>query len=521
MLKRLAELSELNEAGITSGLSGVVSSFKKGYNDARAAQKKASDDSKAATDKEKAAAEKAKQVSPEQAKDLQTQFSTFIQKFFDEFPNGDATDEQPNAMLGTDPTRAKAAAIFKMFKDAGTTIETLRHDMNKSLVQAGRISKEQFKQADAASTTDMNTTDEKFVKTNADFFKKLFIIDKDFALNTSNFKQLISIRMKATDRKQSGLAATELNRILGNLAQHFIGRAEVVAKAAEGIKEGLNEDEHDQAERAKERKKDAEDKRKEAEREAEQKQREAEAAAKKAVDAEKKIQGKAEKEAEASAKAAGAEHKAKSAEAISTLKKDLETFVGDFFDRFPSGANEHESANFMAKYPTREAALAAFKAFRDISKRLDQLLAAMNKALRDRNKITAEQLSKYQDLADLAKAGKLQVSRNLIQFARDEAKFFKRLLTITDDNKLHDDDFKQLLALKMNQTNPARIPDAAEALNRLLGSMIAKLNARAKAIADIGRTLDDENVTTKKATRDAARAAAAAETETIAKASGF
>jgi len=50
--------------------------------------------------------------------------------------------------------------------------------------------------------------------------------------------------------------------------------------------------------------------------------------------------------------------------------------------------------------------------------------------------------------------------------------------------------------------------------------MIGKLNARARIIADIGRTLDDEKTTTAKATRDGAASAAAAEDEAIAKTNG-
>ena len=265
---------------------------------------------------------------------------------------------------------------------------------------------------------------------------------------------------------------------------------------------------------------DAKKRRKDAEAEAKSKQAEAEKKAKEAVNAENKIKKAAEAEAKKAAKSAAADHKVKSAEGLSNLRKDLEDFTTQFFERFPYDIDQGQHEKFLSMYPTREVALTSFKAFRDFAKRLDQLLNAMNKALLDRGKITKEQASDYHNLAEDAKDGKVAPSKALIQFARGEAKFFKRLITVTDDFKLDDADFKQLLALKMNQTNAERVPDAAEALNRLLGFMIGKLNARARIIADIGRTLDDEKTTTAKATRDGAASAAAAEDEAIAKTNG-
>lgn len=509
LLRELLLLDDSADDSITAGIRKVAANIKAGW------------------DAKKGQTEKTAQKLDAKIKiAIKNDIEKFVAEFFDKFPNqggaGGAED-----LLKVYTTRAAVLEGFKAFNALSKRITSLRSSFNSSLVQSGKVTRVQMTKYQQDVDKIMASVDPtlppaliNFVKKENTFFKRLVKVDNDFQLDDSHFKELLSAKIKLTAEPRVPDATQAMNLLLAYMAEEFAGHARVIADAGSKLptpKVEVNEDEQDQADKAARRKKDAIDKRKEAEREAEKKQREAEAAAKKAVNAEKKVKVKAEREAEVSAKAAAAEHKAKSAESIGNLKKDLEDFVGEFFDQFPVGADKNDAEIFLQKYPTREAAVIAFKAFRNISKRLEQLLTAMNRSLNDRGKITTAHHTKFGELADLAKDGKLTISRPLIQFARSEAKFFKRLLTITDNNKLYDEDFKQLLALKMNQTNPVKVPDAAEALNRLLGVMVNKLNARAKGIADVGRTLDNEHATSKKATRDGAAAAAAAEIESIAK----
>lgn len=265
-------------------------------------------------------------------------------------------------------------------------------------------------------------------------------------------------------------------------------------------------------------------KRKDAEREVERKQKEAERKAEQAVKAEKTIADKASKEAEAAAKATAAEHKLKSAESMQALRGDLDGFITSFFDRFPFHDSDVSAESILEKYPTREAAVEAFKAFKGLSDRVDALLKGFTTGLLTANKITKEQARRYAQQA--ARVIKKETSTTpaippaLIKFVRAESKFFKRLIKIDDDFKLDDDDFKSLLTMKIKQTDPARVPDATQALTLLFTYMSAEFRAHARTIADAGRSLDDENVAAKRATRDAAAATAAGEVEARAKTTG-
>lgn len=260
----------------------------------------------------------------------------------------------------------------------------------------------------------------------------------------------------------------------------------------------------------------------EAEKNAERAQKAAEKAAEKAVKDEKKIADKSEKEAEAAAKASAAEHKLKTAETISELRKDIDTFVSDFFDRFPFYGGAGGAEDILDKYQTREAALEAFKVFKGLSDRLTQLLKGFNASLVSHNKVKADQVKRYTQQANrlIAASGNPAIPQALIKFVRAEAKFFKRLIKIDDDFKLDADDFRDLLTMKINQTDAARVPDAAQALNLLFTYMADEFRGHARVIADVGRTMDDENTATKRTTRDAAAAKAAAEVEANAKSNG-
>jgi hypothetical protein len=280
----------------------------------------------------------------------------------------------------------------------------------------------------------------------------------------------------------------------------------LILEAEEGITSGVRKLAKDAADGYK----DAKSKRKEAEQKAKQAQDEAERKAKAAVKAEDDIKKKAETEAEKAAKAAAADHKVKSAEAIAELHDDIETFVANFFERFPYQGGGGGAEDMLDKYKTREAALAAFKAYRDISTRLEKLREGFNKSLVAAGKVTKEQIGKYESAANkIRRTG--EVPSALTKFVRAESVFFKRLMKVNDDFKIDDLDFKSMLSLKIKQTDPARVPDAAQALNMLFAYASDEFAGKAKTIAAAGRAMDDETAAARKTARDAAIAKTAAQ----------
>ena len=251
---------------------------------------------------------------------------------------------------------------------------------------------------------------------------------------------------------------------------------------------------------------------KNAERDIERANKEAQSKNVAAARAEENVKKKAAKEAEVASKTAAAEHKQKSAETIAELKADIDQYVADFFDSFPLNKAGGADA-ILKKYPTREAAKEAFNAFKGLSDRLDGLRKGMNNSLIAAGKLTREQQRRYEQQAArmTAGTGDIAVPKSLITFVRTESKFFKRLIRVDDDYKLEDEDFKDLLALKMKQTAPERVPDAAQALNMLFAYIAHNFRGHARTIASVGRTLDNEDKASARSARDAALAKTSAE----------
>ena len=232
--------------------------------------------------------------------------------------------------------------------------------------------------------------------------------------------------------------------------------------------------------------KDKQSARKEAESEAENLRKDA---AKSALQAKKN----GDKEDLEAMKAAGAQHTLTTAEAISQLKGEIETFVKDFFDKFPFYGGPGGAEDILTKYQTREAALAAFKAFKGLSDRVDQLRKGFNTSLAASGKVTQDQTRRYEARGNefIGPSAK-PLPKDFVNFVKSESKFFKRLIQVNDDFNLDDISFKELMQLKIKQTDPTRVPDAAEYLNMLLLYTADEFRGHAKTIAEVGRTMDSK-----------------------------
>lgn len=262
------------------------------------------------------------------------------------------------------------------------------------------------------------------------------------------------------------------------------------------------------------------DKAKQKHKERENDLKQAETAAKQAKDeAEKKIKDAkkraddakkyAEKEAKEAAASAEEEHKLKSAESMAALKDDLDDFVDAFFTTFPF-KDEEAVEKIMEKYPTLEAAKEAFLAFKGFSTRIEELRKGFNSSLVKRKKLSAEAVRKHAAAARMYADGEKNFDADFISFVKREAKFFKNLVRVTDDFKLDDEQFKELMALKMNQTDPARIGDAARYLNILFVYASARFLKHAQVIGVVGKNLLDSKQAADREARNRARAAKAA-----------
>ena len=508
MFKNLQEflLIEADDEDIVGGALKIVDPFKKGWSDAAGRFDKKVADIK----------DNKKKVGEASLKAVKADLDRFIDEFFEKFPYDAAGPDE--TILKKYQDRATLKVAVTAFNEIAKRIKELRDVFNRSLLTLG-ISKtdiEEFERHDNITRPPEQLI--KFVQKEAAFFKDLFKVDDDFELNNTAFKQLLAAKVSKTPKDRQPDAALALNLLFAYMIAQFKEYANVISTAGRNLP--VSEDASGAADRAAQKVKDAEKDRKEQEREAAKKHKEAERAAQKAVDAEEKIKDKAAKAAVAAIKSSAADHKASTVEAEQELRDNLEKFTEAMITSFPfDGAMSAEDV--LNKFPTREACVTAFKAYRGISDRLDQLITGMNRSLISTNKVRDEQIKRYLVQSQrMLKGGNPAVPGALVRFVKTEAKFLRQLIKIDDDLKLDDNEFKDRLAVKMNQTDAARIPDAAQALNLLFGYVSAKYRQTARTIAEVGRNLDDENAVIKKSARDAAAATAAAEVETRAKTRG-
>ena len=218
----------------------------------------------------------------------------------------------------------------------------------------------------------------------------------------------------------------------------------------------------------------------------------------------------AQQEAEKAAKEAETEHKLKSAESMQSLKDDLEDYIEKFFSSFPLKDDDDVQA-IMEKYPTLEAAKEAFNSFMGIGKRLKELRDGFNKSIIKAKKMRGEAVNRIDRTAKMhVGAGAKSLPTDVIRFVKGESKFFKRLVQVTDDFKLDDAQFKELMGLKINQTDPVNVPKAAEYLNILFLYAAEQFERHAGIIRVAGKNLHDAGQAAEREARNRARAAKAA-----------
>lgn len=174
-------------------------------------------------------------------------------------------------------------------------------------------------------------------------------------------------------------------------------------------------------------------------------------------------------------------------------------FLDSFFTQFPSFETNDDPRDVLEKFSDKPSLHAVFTAFKGLAIRLEALRVGFNKSLVSSGKITSQQAAKYNQQARVMGGARAPTPpAALVRFVKNESKFFKRIVNVDDQAKLKDSDFKELLALKIKQTSPDRVPDAAQALNMLFGYMVAEVKQHSLAIKAAAETLDREIKTTRK-----------------------
>lgn len=177
-------------------------------------------------------------------------------------------------------------------------------------------------------------------------------------------------------------------------------------------------------------------------------------------------------------------------------------FLDNFFSQFPSFETNDDPQTILEKFPDKASLHAVFTAFKKLATRLEALRAGFNRSLVNSGKVSSAQIAKYNQQARvMAGANAPSPPAALVRFVKNESKFFKRIVAVDDKAELKDGDFKELLALKIKQTAPDRVPDAAQALNMLFGYMTSEVKNHSLAVKEAAATLDREIKTTRQAAK--------------------
>lgn len=175
------------------------------------------------------------------------------------------------------------------------------------------------------------------------------------------------------------------------------------------------------------------------------------------------------------------------------LADDINQYLDDFFTRFPHYDASNASNDLLSKYPTDEARQEVMAAYNALAARVEKLRVGFNRSLVNANKVTQAKMKKFdQQAKQMAGANAPPPPTALVRFVKKEATFFKRLIRVKNNAELNDNDFKELLELKIKQTDSGRISDAAHALNLLFGYMISEFNEHARDVAKVQADQEDE-----------------------------
>lgn len=177
-------------------------------------------------------------------------------------------------------------------------------------------------------------------------------------------------------------------------------------------------------------------------------------------------------------------------------------FLDEFFTKFPGFETNDDPSDILETFPDKASLHSVFTAFKKLAIRLEALRTGFNKSLLKSDKVTSEQVAKYNQQARIMGGARRPAPpAALVRFVKNEAKFFKRIVAVDDKAELKDSDFKELLALKIKQTSPERVPDAAQALNMLFSYMASEVKEHSLAIKGAAETLDREIKTTRQSTK--------------------
>lgn len=177
---------------------------------------------------------------------------------------------------------------------------------------------------------------------------------------------------------------------------------------------------------------------------------------------------------------------------MQAVADDVNEFIAQYFTTFPNYDARFSPEEITRIYPSKEIRQVAAKAFSDLADRIEQLRVGFNRSMVSASLVSSTKIRAYDQQAKQAMgANGSAPPAPLIRFVRNESTFFKRLIKVKANLKLNDVDFKELLQLKMKQTNSTRKGDAAQALNLLFGHMISDFRKYTRVIEDA--IDDDEN----------------------------
>lgn len=232
----LLELLKLSEAPTLAGIKGIVKDIKVGYTSAKQRHEKASAEAKkvrekAEADAKKSKAELLKTLNKEQLDQVRALTLDFLNEFFEQFPNYGSA-KGPETIAQHLHTRGQALAAFNIFKDLSARLDKLKVDLNKKIGETGKVATAQVKKFAADGERLADTAPpaalQDFVRKEARFFKRLVQVDDKFDLKSADFKQLLSMKLNATDAHRVPDAVQALNILLSYMVEELHGYAKLI-----------------------------------------------------------------------------------------------------------------------------------------------------------------------------------------------------------------------------------------------------------------------------------------------------
>ena len=167
------------------------------------------------------------------------------------------------------------------------------------------------------------------------------------------------------------------------------------------------------------------------------------------------------------------------------LADDINQYLDDFFTKFPHYDASNSATALLDRYPSPESHQEIIDAYKALATRVEKLRQGFNKSLVDAGKVKLANIRKYdQQAKQMMGANPPAPPAPLVRFVKAESVFFKRLIRVKANAELNDTDFRNLLALKIKQTDTGRVGDAAQALNILFGYLVSDFNKHAGEVSN-------------------------------------